>query len=98
MAASRAMSSLLDRGGDAHELVGGDEVVVVVVAGVELDPFHGAGEMARFRRVVVADGGAGVAADVAGLVAGVDHRDGGVDPSFAGLGAVDVERGDAAFG
>jgi hypothetical protein len=54
---------------DVPPLFGRDEVVVVVVAGVELDPVDGAGELALVRCVVVADGRSGVRADVAGLVA-----------------------------
>src|SRR3954447_22093825 len=60
---------LLDRGGDAHALLRGDQVVVVVGAGVELNPAHAAVEAARAAGVVLADGGAGVKAHVAGLVA-----------------------------
>ena len=49
-------------------------------------------------RVVVAHRRAGVGADVAGLVGRVDHRDGGVDPPVADLGAVDEEGDVAALG
>ena len=48
--------------------------------------------------VVVADAGAGVAADVGGLVTGEDHGDGGVEPTLADLVAVDVEGDGRAFG
>ena len=49
-------------------------------------------------RVLVADAGAGVAADVGGLVAGEDHRNGCVDAAVADLVAVDVERDGRALG
>ena len=50
------------------------------------------------RGVVVAHRRAGVAADVARLVGGVDHRDGRLGAPVAALGAVDVERDVPALG
>src|SRR3954464_12342867 len=89
---------LLDRGGDADALLRGDQVVVVVEAGVELHPTHAAVEAARAAGVVVADGRAGVIAHVQVLVPGVDHRHRGLDTALANHRAVDVERDGAALG
>src|SRR4051795_6652576 len=88
---------LLDRGRDADALLRGDQVVVVVEAGVELYPAHAAVEAARAAGVVVTDGRAGVIAHVAGLVAGVDHRHRALDTALANHRAVDVERDGAAL-
>src|SRR5215217_5409515 len=88
---------LLECHRDAEALLVADQVVVVVGAGVELDPSDGAVEVPVLAGVVLADGGAGVVADVAGLVAGVEHRDGRGDLALADLAAVDVERGGSAL-
>ena len=52
----------------------------------------------RLRRVVGADGGAGLVADVGGLVGREDHRLGRADPSGADGVAVVVQRDVAALG
>src|SRR5688572_29597506 len=86
---------LLPCHGDAEALLRVDVVVVVVDADVELNPVDLAGEPARVRGVVAGDGGAGLVADVGGLVGGEDHRLGGLDPALADLRAV-VEQADVA--
>ena len=63
-----------------------------------LHPIDLAGELVAGTGVVVTDGHSGVAAEVAGLVTGVDHRDGGLDAALADLPVVDVERDEAALG
>ena len=60
-----------------------DEVVVVVVADVDLHPVDLAGELAAVGAVVGGDRGAGLVADVGGLVRGEDHRLGGLHPAGA---------------
>src|SRR3954467_1820434 len=82
--------ALLDCHGDPEALLWGDQVVAVGECGVELDPFDLAVEGAVGASVVLADGGAGVEADVACLVGGVEHRHGRLDAAFADLVAVDV--------
>src|SRR5436190_18281349 len=91
------MGELLDGHRDAKASFVGDQVIVVVEAGIELHPLHAAREVARLAGVVLADRGAGVVADIAGLVGGVDHRHGASDPALANSVGVDVESGDAAF-
>src|SRR4051794_12677608 len=68
--------SLLDRGCDAESLFWADEVVVVIGVGVELHPLDLAVEVTAGSGVVLAHRCTGAGADVAGLVAGVDHRHG----------------------
>src|SRR3954449_4779125 len=91
-----ARVALLAAHRDSPLVGGGDEVVVVVWADVELDPGDGAGESARLGCVVVADGGCCIGAEVAGLVGGEDHRDGGGEPASSLLVAVEVQRNVAA--
>ena len=78
----RPSGVLLPGHGDAEAFVGVDEVVVVVVAEVDLDPVDLAGEPAGGGGVVGRDGGAGLVADVGRLVGREDHRLGG--PNAAG--------------
>jgi len=59
---------LLAGHGDAEAFVGVDEVVVVVVAEVELDPVDLSGEPAAAGAVVGGDSGAGFVADVGRLI------------------------------
>ena len=54
--------------------------------------------MTALARIILADRGAGVHAEVSGLVARVDHWNRGVDAAVTDLLAVDVERGGASFG
>jgi hypothetical protein len=56
--------SLLPRHGDAEAFVAVDEVIVVVLAEVDLHPVDPAGEPAGRGGVVAADRGAGLVADV----------------------------------
>jgi len=64
-----ACGSSLTRYGDAETLLGADEVVGILGVGdVDLHPFHLAVERAGTRCIVVADRGAGVLAEVGGLV------------------------------
>jgi hypothetical protein len=62
-------AGLLAGHGDLEVVLGWDEVAVVVVAEVELDPLDGAGERVAAGWVVVGDRRAGVGAHVGGLVA-----------------------------
>ena len=79
------------------EVFGVDEVVVGVVAADDLDPPDVAGEGVVDRGVVVGHRGAGVAADVVGLVE-VERGDvGPLDATGRHLGAVDVEGGGGAL-
>ena len=84
--------------GDPHPLLGVDEVVVVVVAEVELDPGDLAGEPARVSGVVGRDRGAGLVADVGRLVGREDHRLGELDATGAHGCAVVVQRDAATLG
>src|SRR4051812_19221376 len=74
--------------GDAEPLLRGDEVVVVVVTGVELHPVDLPGEAAAVGVVVRADRRPRLVADVGGLVGGEDHRLGGLHPTGPDLLAV----------
>ena len=62
--------SLLPSHGDAQAFLGVDEVVVVILAEIDLHPVDLAGEPAAVGGVVGCDGGAGFVADVGGLVGG----------------------------
>src|SRR5690348_17557013 len=90
---------LLPGYGELPAFLGCDEVVVVVrvFAEVDLDPFDAAVELGISGSVVVADAGAQVGADIGLVVRGEDHRLGPLDPSPAGLLAVDVERDGATL-
>ena len=72
--------------------------VVRVFTEVDLHPVDRAGEDALPTRVVVADGGCGVAPHVQGLVGGKDHGDRALDTALADLVPVDVERHRASLG
>jgi hypothetical protein len=74
----------------------GDEVAVVV-AGLDRDPVDLAGE-GRSVLVVGDDAGAGVLADVGGLVSGEADRDGVLEAAVGDLVAVGVEGDGGAFG
>src|SRR5687767_14650543 len=89
----------LPRHGDAHALLGGDQMVGIlgIVAEVDLDSINSSGERVVAGGVVVADRGCGVDADIEGLVQGEEKGDSGVDPPAAGLGAVEVEVDGAAL-
>ena len=86
---------LLAGHGDAKPFLGVDEVVVVVVAEVDLYPVDPAGEPAGRWGVVGGDGGAGLVADVGGLVGGEDHRLGDLHAAGADVVSV-VVQGDVA--
>jgi len=76
--------------GDAEPLVRVDEVVVVVVAEVDLHPSDLAGEPAGAGGVVETDRCARPIADVGGLIAEEDHRLGRGDTALADRFAVMV--------
>src|SRR5215212_3614817 len=91
---------LLAGHGDPQPLLRRDEMVQEfgVVAQVDLDPAHPAGEGAVFGAIVVADRGSAVAADVGGLIGREQHRLGRLNAALADLLAVDVEGDGAALG
>lgn len=60
---------LLSFHGDQEAFFGVDEVVVVILAEIDLDPFDRPGETTRFVRIVGGDGGSGFVTDVGGLAA-----------------------------
>jgi hypothetical protein len=82
---------------EEHLLFGGDEVGVVVVAGFDEDPVDGAGEGGP-GAVVGDDAGAGVLADVGGLVGGEPDRDRGLEATLGDLVALDEKCDGGAFG
>jgi hypothetical protein len=69
-----------------------DQVILVggCRVGVDLDPLDLACEPAALGCVAVRDRGAGVLADVGGLVDGEDHRHRGLDTSLADLLTVEL--------
>lgn len=69
--------------GDAQALLGGDQVVVDVIARVDLHPLHGAVEVAILGGVVIADQLTRVMSDITRLIAGVEPRHGGRDRPLA---------------
>src|SRR4051794_25737804 len=89
--------ALLDRHGDLQALLVRDQVIVVVEACVELNPLHLAGEVAGLAQVLLADRGARVVADIAGLIGRVQHRDGCLDAALGNLIAIYVEGDRAAL-
>src|SRR5690348_4651739 len=85
---------LLAHDGGSESVLRIDLVVTAVRADLEADPVDGPGEVTVLRRVVVADRGAVVLAEVGGLVQGEDHGDRGVEAALTDLCAVE-EQGDA---
>ena len=77
---------------------GDDQVVVVVLLQVDLDPVHLAAELVAARAVVRRHRRAVLLADVAGLVAREGHRHGLLDAALADRLAVHEERHAAALG
>jgi hypothetical protein len=74
-----------------------EQVVVAVGAEIDPDPVDLSGEGVVAGRIVVADGRAGVAADVGGFIQGVDVGVGSFHPSAGDLVAVHIEGGGAAL-
>jgi len=70
---------------DARTILRRDQVIPVVVAGVELNLVYGSGETARFGGVVVAAVRAVVDTNVAGFVRRVRHRDRGLGAALSHL-------------
>ena len=89
---------LLPRHRNLEALLRRDQVIVIILPQVELDPVDGAAETVAARAVVRRDGGAFVPADVAGFVAGEDHRYGHLQAAFTVFLAVHIERDVAALG
>src|SRR6476659_7444754 len=83
---------LLPGHGDAEAFLRVDEVIVVVVAEIDLHPMNLAPETARSRRVVGGDGGTGLMADVGGFVCGEDHGLGGLHAVAPHRGPVVIQR------
>src|SRR5215212_6480176 len=91
---------LLAGHGDPQPLLRRDEMVQVfgVVAQVDLDPAHPAGEGAVFGAIVVADRGTAVAADVGGLIRREQHRLGPRNAALADLLTINEQGDGAALG
>src|SRR5215207_10514489 len=90
--------SLLPGHGDPEPFLGINEVVMIILAKIELHPVDLAREPAVARSVVGGDRGTGLVADVGGLVGGEDHRLRGSDPAGTDLDAVVVQSDVAALG
>src|SRR5450631_1493830 len=90
--------ALLDGGSHTHEVFGGDQMVVAVVADRQVHPVHRPIEAAGVTGVVLADRRSRVAAHIARLITRVDHGYGGVDPPFAGRRTVDEQRDGTSLG
>src|SRR5512133_1137999 len=89
---------LLPRHCDLKTLVGRDQVVMIVLLQVNLDPVDRATELVAARAVIRRYGRAALLADIARFTTREHHRDGHVDAAFAIFHAVHEERDGAPLG
>src|SRR6187401_1605506 len=98
LASCLGVARLLAGHGDAKPFLGVDEVVVVVVAKIDLYPGDPAGELTGRWGVVGGDGGSGLVTDVGGLIRGEDHRLGDLYAAGGDVVAVVVQSDVASLG
>src|ERR1700731_808945 len=73
-------------------------MILIIRPQIELDPVNFAAESVAAWAVIRRDRRTFILADVAGLIAGVDHRDRHVQAAFAVFLAVHVQRDGTPFG
>src|ERR1700720_3753013 len=89
---------LLPRHRNREAFLRRDQVVAIVFLQIDLDPVDLAAELIAAWAIVWRDRRAALLTDIAGFIAGEDHRYRHIDPTFAVLLAIHEERNGAALG